>query len=215
MDATTLQAKVYSGYGKAALRIGKPSQVFHPIDPLAPLFQSQVSVDAAFTQDMQFSKPNKYGQATWWCLADAAHFSAGDYLQNEDGIWFIAAKQHLLPILAVGCNRTISVKRVTQDGSFGAKGYGGTTPEKEIPIMQGWPASVLQGTKGEKNPAALPQDERIPWWSILLPHFKDFATEIIIKVSDIITDDLGRRYVVSSPELTDLGWRITASLQGA
>jgi hypothetical protein len=31
-----------------------------------------------------------------------------------------------------------------------------------------------------------------------------------IHMDDIITDDLGRRYVASSVEITDLGYRITA-----
>ena len=33
-----------------------------------------------------------------------------------------------------------------------------------------------------------------------------------VNYGDLIIDDLGRRYVVSSSELTDLGYRITASM---
>lgn len=214
MDGYTVQAKINAKMEYAAAKIGKPCQVFHPTDPLAPMFQSQLTVNAQFTGNYNYNRPNEYGDPTWMVIADGSLFQCGDYLQNDEGIWFVAAKQHLLPILAVSCNRTVSVLRVGQDQAFGAIGYGGSTPATQTTIMQGWPASVLQGTKGEKNPAALPQDERMAWWSILLPHYKDFGTDIIIKTSDIIVDDLGRKYSVSSPELTDMGWRLTASLQG-
>lgn len=211
MDAATLQAKVYSGYNKAALRIGKVAAVFHPADPLTPITTSTVSVNAAFTQDFNFSKPNKYGNACWWCVADGSRFAVGDYLRNADGTWFVAGKQHLLPILVVECNTTISVFRVTHDTANGAIGYGGDVAANETTLMAGWPASVLQGTKGEKNPADLPQDERQSRWIILLPYYPG----IVINADDIVTDNLNRRYIISGPELTDLGWRLTASLQGA
>jgi hypothetical protein len=33
---------------------------------------------------------------------------------------------------------------------------------------------------------------------------------VILRPSDLLTDDLGRNAVVAAAELTDLGWRITA-----
>ena len=81
------------------------------------------------------------------------------------------------------------------------------TADNEIAYATGFPCSILQGTKGEKNDAGLPGDTRLPWWVILVP-----ASVGNIKYGDLILDDLGRRYVVSSPELTDLGYRITASM---
>jgi hypothetical protein len=41
---------------------------------------------------------------------------------------------------------------------------------------------------------------------VLLPE----APGVILRAGDLIADELGRRYIVSSAELTDLGWRITA-----
>ena len=34
-------------------------------------------------------------------------------------------------------------------------------------------------------------------------------------MGDVLTDDLGRRFIVSAAELTGLGWRMTAGLATA
>ena len=92
------------------------------------------------------------------------------------------------------------------DNAVGQIGYGGDTPQTEALLMQNWPASVLQGTKGEQNDAKLPGDVRTPWWAILMPDYNG----ILLRTSDILKDELGRRYIISSAELTDMGWRLTA-----
>lgn len=209
MDAATLQKRIYGGYGKASLRIGKLAMISRPASPAMSLEGNVIdSAMASLTQNFEYSKFNKYGNSIWISIHDGALTQTGDYLTTEDGTWFIAAQQPLLPILAVQCNRTIDVVRVTQTG-YGSIGYGGDTPATEQAVMSGWPASVLEEIKGGKNPAELPQDERLSYWSILFPFFGG----VIMRPSDIIKDDLGRRYAINAPELTDLGWRITASLQ--
>jgi hypothetical protein len=168
--------------------------------PYAKLF---VSLNA---EDMGYRRPNKYGKATWFALFDARNAVVGDYLVGDRGTFFIAAMQLLLPILVVECNRVVTVFRPQVQGGVGAVEYSGTTTANQTAIMTGWPCSILQGTKGEKNETALPGDTRSPWWTILLPK----ADTIQILPNDIITDDLGLRYVISSTELSDLGWRLTA-----
>lgn len=208
MDAAKLQQKVYAGYAKAALRIGPAYSLYRPTSAINPFSSGPVTtLNASFNaEDMTYSRPNKYGKPTWFCLVDGSQVRVGDYLINATQTFFIAAMQPILPILAVDCNRTISVRRPQQQTGFGAQPYGGDTAAGETALMTGWPASVLQGTKGEKNEVNLPGDVRNPWWQILLPAFPG----VVMGTSDIITDDLQRRYVISSAEQTDLGWRITA-----
>jgi hypothetical protein len=210
MDAATLQARLYSGYAKAAQRIGYMTALYRPTGYRNPIAGGNKVADlfASFNaEDMAYQRPNKYGKSTWFALLDGSQSQVGDYLQNDhDGTFFIAAQQTALPILVVSCNRTVNVLRPQQQAGVGALGYGGDTASTETPLMIGWPASVLQGTKGEKGQVELPGDVRNPWWAILLP-FWDRAT---LRSGDIITDDLSRRYVISSAELTDLGWRLTA-----
>jgi hypothetical protein len=208
MDATKLQKKVYAGYTKAALRIGPVFSLFRPSDPLNPLgFGPIATLNASFNaEDMTYGRPNKYGKPTWYCLVDGTQTQVGDYLINATQTFFIAAMQPILPILAVDCNRTINVLRPQQQTGLGAVGYGGDTDANETPLMTGWPASVLQGTKGEKGEVNLPGDVRNPWWQMLFPAFPG----VNLRTADIITDDMNRRYVISSAELTDLGYRCTA-----
>jgi len=209
MNQAALQQKVYDGYAKAALRIGKVAAQYRPSGPFFTMGAPLASLLVAFTTNMGFTKFNAYAHPVWTSLHDGSLTTPGDYLVTEDGTWFIAAQQSLLPILAVSCNRVASMFRVSQENGVGVIGYAGDTGASEVAIMTGWPCSILQGTKGEKNPAQLPGDERTPWWILLLPE----SAGTILRNADIIQDDLGRRYVISSPELTDLGWRLTASMQ--
>lgn len=209
MDAAKLRSKVYIGYGKAAKRIGYDAQQFRATsaaDPLAT--QSLQTLPASFTTNFSYSAPNKYGQATWLGVFDGREFVPGDFLvSTQDGTFFVAAMQTTLPIYCVQTNRIIKVLRTTQEpGNGGLQGYGGTTAANEIAIMSGWPASILQGTKGERSSLNLPADAKTPWYAILFPAYPG----ITLRTSDIITDDIERRYVISSAELTDMGWRVTA-----
>lgn len=203
-----MQARIYAGYGKAALRIGPTYSLYRPTSANNPTASGNLlgTLNASFNaQDMLYGKPNVYGKALWYCLVDGTQTKVGDYLVGADKTVFIAAMQQALPILAVECNRTLTIHRPAQQGAVGAVGYGGNTASTETMLMQNWPASVLQGTKGEKNETNLPGDVRTPWWVILMPAWAG----VTLRTSDTITDDINRRYVISSAEATDLGWRLT------
>ena len=209
MDGATLQKRVYRGYAIAAPKIGLANDLYRPSSALNPLAAGNkiTTLPASYNaEDMKFSKPNKYGKPTWYVIVDGAQTRVFDYLKGPQGTFFIAAQQAILPILAVECNRTINVLRAQQESGIGAQPYSGNTSATESILMQQWPASVLQGTKGEKSESALPGDVRMAWWQILLPYFAG----VVLRSDDIVTDDLNRRYVLSSVELSDLGWRCTA-----
>jgi hypothetical protein len=207
MDGTKLQAKIYKGYGQAAKRIGFDYQQFRATSASNPLLTTVLqTLPASFTTNFNYSAPNKYGQATWLGLFDARLFTVGDFLVGRQGTFFIAAMQDTLPILCVQTNRTVDVLRVGMDPGVGLGGWAGDRRTAEAPIMHGWPASILQGTKGEANPTQLPGDVRTPWWLVLMPAWPG----VVFRTSDIIRDELDRKYVISSAELTDMGWRCTA-----
>jgi hypothetical protein len=166
------------------------------------LFSLPVSLNA---EDMSYKKPRGYGKATWYALVDGTNLEVGDYFVGPQGTFFVATLQSLLPILVVECNRTVSIFRPQAQAGLGLGPYGGNTDTTETLLVSGRPCSILQGTKGEKADTNLPGDVRSPWWSILMPY-----AGVDITFDDIIVDDLGRRYAISSPELSDRGWRITA-----
>jgi hypothetical protein len=72
--------------------------------------------------------------------------------------------------------------------------------------MAGWPASILRGGRGEGGMAKLPDDLKASGWDILMPAWA--GLELV--TSDIVADDLGRRFGIEAAELTPLGWRLTA-----
>lgn len=209
MNADTLQKKIYIGYGKAAQRIGRTFEVYRPSSESNPVDPGNLvtSLPASFnSEDMKYGKPNKYGKPLWYCLVDGRQTQVGDYLFNGDDMYFIAAQQLALPILVVECNRKVDVLRPKQQPGAGAIGYGGGAAAEATTLMSQWPCSILQGTKGEKTEAHLPADIRSPWWAILMPAWPG----VVFRSTDVISDDLNRRYIISSAELTDLGWRLTA-----
>jgi hypothetical protein len=165
------------------------------------LFELPVSLNA---EDMAYKKPNKYGKATWYALVDGTNLEVGDYFVGPQGTFFIAALQPLLPILVVECNRVVSILRPAGQTGFGLGPYGADTAVTETTLIAGRPCSILQGTKGEKTETNLPGDVRSPWWGMLMPY-----AGVDLTMDDIVVDDLGRRYVISSAELSDLGWRCT------
>ena len=208
MDAATLQLRIYKGYAKAALRIGYLTDQYRPnsaVNPLA-IGNKLRSLNVSFNaEDMKYGRPSKYGKPTWYGIYDGTLSQVGDYLISaKDGKFFVAAQQQALPILLVECNRTINVIRPQQISGVGAVGYGGDTDANETVLMTAWPASVLLGGRGEKSEVSLPGDGRNGGFIVLLPYYPS----VTIRSDDLITDDLNRRFVIQTAELTDLGWRL-------
>lgn len=190
MDGARIQALAYRGMGKAAQRIGLPFDVYRPAGATNPMDAGNkvATLPAHFTADGGYTKPDGYGSATRQAMLDGAQVAVGDYLAGEGGPYFIAAKQPLLPILAVSCDRTVSI---TQGGAS--------------PVAVGWPASVLlSGSGGANALEMLPGAPANPLWRLLLPA----VPGLTFNVADLVTDDLLRSYFIEAAELTDLGWRI-------
>ena len=209
MDGATINAKVWAGYAKAALRIGTTYQHYRPIGPSAPISVSTRMADMLVSlnaDDPTYARPNVYGKATWYAVADASQLLVGDYIKGIEGTLFVASLQQLLPIFMVDCNRVVSFARPQQQTGVGALGYGGTTAANETILATAWPCSILLDDKKYKSSVDLPGDVHDPWWSIIAPAIPG----VTFRNGDIMTDDLSRKYVIGNAELTDLGWRITA-----
>ena len=214
MDGATLQAKVYAGYAKAALRIGLPYDLYRPTSAFSPMGGAKLAtLPASFTvhgpANFNFGVPSDYQKPLFHALLDGAQVQIGDYLLSEtnvQGPFFIIAKDAGVPILAVQCNRTLSAWAPGPSLSVGANDYSGTTQDNETAIMTAWPASVLLGARGVRD-QQLPEDAGYGSWRILMPYWAG----VIIRAGTILTDDLGNRMVVQSAELQDLGWRIDAT----
>lgn len=202
-----VQARLYAAYTKAALKLGAPYQFYRPLSATDPLGTLLLTQNAALSpKSYGFEKMAKHADFDWCGMFDGTLTKIGDYLVGVNGTFFIGSQFLNMPIMTVKCNRTVRILRPQQQAGVGVVGYGGNIDSEETVLMQGWPASVLAGTKGDKSETNLPGDVKAAWWAILLPAFAG----VQIRSDDIITDDLNRRYVISSAELTDLGWRLSA-----
>lgn len=211
MDGAKLQARVYKGRGIVGNHIGLPCQQYRPVLASNPFSKPLAVINAAFNAaDSTYLKPGLYGKPAWFGDFDGRLTQVGDYLKriSDGSFWFIAGQQTFLPIVVISCNRIVSVFRPQQQSGVGAQGYGGNTALNETPLITGYPASVTTGPRADKSMVSLPGDAKTPYWSILLPVLPG---GVVLKGNDAITDDLDRRYVISSPELSDLGWRINAT----
>jgi hypothetical protein len=213
MDAARLQSKVYSGYGKAALRIGYDFTVYRPNGANAPIVSGNIfgsPINAAFTpraSGFNFEITSTYEQPLFHGLFDATNLLVGDYLVNAShGTYFIIAKQDQAPVLCVQCNNTVSIVRPEGPSGVGAQGYSGATTSSETPVMTSWPASLVFDARGRNSGAALPMDEVNPYFTVLLPALSG----VDVRPSDIVTDgnSPARRYIVASSEHSPLGWRM-------
>jgi hypothetical protein len=82
--------------------------------------------------------------------------------------------------------------------------YGGVSAATAVLLCAGWPASVLtSGTRGVDS-AQLPADGKPGAWTVLLPTIAG----VVFAPGDLMTDDLGRTGVISTAELSALGWRL-------
>lgn len=214
MDAATLQAKVYGGYAKAASRVGFVFQQYRPQTANNALDPANLrgSLNAAFSSANQtgfaFNKPNDYKNIEWSGLFDATNCAAGDYLFHAtQGTFFIAALQHLLPPLCIQCDRTLSVMRENTSTQAGAVGYGGVGRGNETAIATGFPGGMQWARQGTRPLDDLPSDIiRKGEWFVYLP----VIPGVTIKEHDVLVDENGRRLIVMSVYLSDLGYKILA-----
>jgi hypothetical protein len=212
-----IQQAIYEGLGDAADILGTPFQVYRPAAASNPVTGAPLAVlNATFDVNGTFKSPREYAKATWRLYADATQTRVGDYLvevsPTQTGqparTFFVASQQPLLPPVAVLCPRTVSISRPTDNPVAGKQpGYMTTRKTAMTPLITGWPAGMLQGTKGEKSLTNLPGDTRSPWWAIFLPVL---PAGITLLTDDVLVDDLGRSMILSSCELTELGWRLSA-----
>lgn len=208
MDATSLQDRIHWAMNVAARLTGSRADAYRPSGASNPLSAQNryVRLNATFTSIRGGqAQAVGYGTALWHGILDAAYTQAGDYLVRDDGVWFIAAQQRLLPVLCVQTNRVVSFSRPAAQGTTGINAYGGVTAESLVPLLEQWPASVITASTAGRPDAGLPSDASVPYSTVLMPAYAG----VTLRVADLMSDDLGRTAAISAAELSDLGWRLT------
>lgn len=209
MRADTVQDRQHYAWGVAARHVGVSADVYRPSGPGGPINDAHrfLRFNAAFLPaEGGMNRPGGYGQPEWQGIFDASYTRPGDYVVTADRTFFIAAQQPLLPVLCVLTNRTVSIGRPSLQTSVGTNGYGGYNSGTVSSLLIGWPVSML-GTSASGVPATgLPTAQSAAQVMVLLP----VAPSINLMPGDMISDDLGRNLMVTSAELSELGWRLSA-----
>ena len=201
------------GAGRAARVVGAWCDAYRAHgtgDPLAPANRF-MKLQVAFAPPGAGARPPEYGAAGWWGVFDAAYTRAGDYLVRREsrpeagdgGVWFIAAQEPMLPVLCVRATRVIDVARPPGATVSGVNSYGGVARTSAVPLLSQWPVSLLASGGLGIASADLPADVPAGSWQVLLP-----ACGVTLLNGDLVSDDLGRSGVVTSAELTAMGWRL-------
>lgn len=214
MNAAGINAKIYAGRSKVALRLGVDYVVYRPNQAANPLSNQIATIKAAFNAgDSSYKSPNMPGDAYWYGDFDGRITQPGDYMihtANPSDMKFIAAQQSLLPIVLVDCNTYVRVVRQAPTSAVGAVGYGGAVAANEVPVLGAvdsmWPASILQQGK-QRAGLDLPSGAVQAGWRILLPP----SVPAPILAADMVVDANGRRFLVNAAETTEMGWRINAT----
>ena len=214
MNSRTIIDHQHYGLGRAARHIGDVADAYRPAGPFEPLSVANrfLQLQAGFLPaGGGVGRNADYDDAEWHGILDASYTRPGDYLATADRTYFIAAQQSLLPILCILTNRIISIGRAFGLGSAGVSTYNGYGAGSTSPVATGWPASVrgIGGTTA--GLAGLPTSQPALQVTVLLPPIPT----VQIGSADMVYDDLGRTMVVTTAELSELGWRMSCKLATA
>lgn len=193
--------------------LGSPYAQYRPGDDTNAIASENLlaTISAWITADVngRALKPSNYAKPIWYGMFDPTQTQVGDYLVGPLGTFFIASQDAPHPFQVISCNRTVNITKSNAMPSLGKQNvYGGDQRATELDVATGFPCSMLQGTKGEVGSSKLPGDAKQPWVAVLLPTIPG----VTLRNDFILTDDLNHRFVISSVELTGLGYRITAML---
>jgi len=222
MDGVTLQSRLWKGYGKAALRIGTSHGVYRPVDNTNPLISGNLietipAVFAIHVAQYNFDKPSDYKDCLFHGLFDASNVHKWDYfsgapsVNSTDGVYFVTGFDPLKPILCVQCTRVFSLAR---SGAVTAAVLTMPVNLANMPdqfasggssiLFSGYPGGMLMRRIITSISADFPSDSGAGIYEVFLPA----VGGVLPQPWDVLTDDLGRGYLVRTCEVSDLGWRM-------
>lgn len=107
--------------------------------------------------------------------------------------------------------RTVSVSRPASETAIGAVGYGGAALPPGATLFTGLAASIQYKRARSRPDAGLPSDPdgSIAGWDIFIRRGVKLGD---IRDRDIITDDLGNRYVVVGAYWNSMGFKLSTNI---
>lgn len=220
VSQATVQAKVNTGFAKAAASLGVACQWYRPSGPTNPIVAGNLigTLQVLFDTNpymTQVAARRRDKPEEWFAAFDESQGVAiGDYLVTPTPeTYFVATLDPFRPARMALCNRIISITNPAMQPTTGYNPiYGGDAIATETPVITGFPAVVIRGSRGEPGDVKLPGDTKLPWEEVLLPAIPGatLRNDMIVTYSDG-TDSF--RLILSLVELTSLGYRCTAILE--
>ncbi|MGE4482016.1 hypothetical protein [Acidocella sp.] len=209
MDGVRLADRLAYGAGCAARRVGFLHDAYRPAGPCAPLDLVNRFMRLCVALVLPgggVTGPGGFGVPFRQAWADWSYLRVGDYLAGPEGVMFVASIEPPKPMLVVMTNAVVTLARPGGMRQVGLNAYGAVEPATEAPLITGYPVGFLAGGTGDRTRSGLPDDGKVPGFSVLLP----VVEEVIPQVADILTNERGERYAVNSVEETGGVWRLTA-----
>lgn len=210
MDGLRLADRLAYGAGCAARRVGFLHDAYRPAGPVEPLDLANRFMRLCVALVLPgggVGGPGGFGVPFRQAWADWSYLRVGDYLAGPEGVLFVAAIEPPKPMLVVMTNARVALARPGAPGRAGLTGYGAVTVGTEMPLIAEYPASLLAGGTGDRTRNGLPDDTKVPGFAALLP----IVEGVVPQVADILTNERGERYAVTSVEETGGIWRLAAA----
>jgi hypothetical protein len=160
--------------------------------------------------NFKFGAPARPVNAIRYALVDGASVLPGDYLIGAQETHFIAQMPDFQSIMCVLCNSVVTVLRTVRVDQFGSIEPPGTT--EDVPLLKGWPASLLMSGRGPGDDVSLPGDINPAQYEVLLPPIANIE---LPRAGDVVVDDHNQRFAVIGFDHTAAGWRLTSRLLAA
>lgn len=209
------------GWGQLGEALGTEFTWYHNSDANTPIDPAKIGGDflAYFDRDPNFParKAAEYGKPEWYVAYSRAGPSVGDYLASSSETYFIVDQADLTPSKVIKCNLTVDFYRVQASPPISNSAadirnfqQANTQNKSHGEIMaSGFPIAIISGSRGEKAVLELPDEGRQPWWTVFVPEIPG----VFFRTDDQFVDTTNNiRYVISTPEHSHLGWRLTAQL---
>ena len=212
MSGASFESLYDLGYAICGSILGKPYAQYRPNGSGNPISINNLvaSVNVYLTTDPNLMGKTQlqFGKAVWYGAFDRATINVGDYLIGPIGTFFVSATTYPGATSLVQCNHKLTLTRLPETVTPGAQSsYGGDVLAQEQTILSAWPVSMLiAGTKATPGTMQLPNDGKMGTIQAILPA----SVPVALFYNDILTDENGDRYSVSSAELSALGWRLNA-----
>lgn len=232
MDGARLHRLIQRGHAKAARHIGLPYKVYRPFRRLEPidLLGARPDVLATFSpkSDFEFKSPAAVKDTVFSVVTDG-ELDHGDYLIGESGTFFVSDTGHLTAPVCVRCSTGLKLLRQKKPEGFGPLGYR-TEVSNEERVIATLPGSLTRTSQGGRFESGLPGNSSAPEALVQWPDLSRLGVdpgfdekknqvdhswkpdEFVIRTSDVLEDDLRRRWNIVAAELTVFGWRLWCRL---